>query len=508
MNIHVDDNNEVLLGVQTDEIDLRAGDTINIGGGNSVFFAEYNVTTYQEIDDAYHDESYIVAFIEDSANTIGFFELFKYDPNEATYTFKRRNGAVTYTLTIDDNDTWSASFGTMDLGDLSNRAGFIKSPNVVYCTCDTAAGTAAKTATIVSGTLTSLNTGDQAIVKFANTNTASNPTLDIAGTGAKAIKRYGTTAPGTTNATSWTAGTTFICVYDGTNWMLVSWVNTAYSEISVANITNGTSSSTGLVSGRRVKSAVEEFAPVKDVEVDGESVVVDGVAEITMPTIPTDVSELVNDVGYITEDDIPPLITDLGYIDPEPYEEDLSIYMNTLTEDGFYKFTFGGDDFTYIVQVQSLINEDDGRIYLNQHYWGDEEGPRVDYVRAVKLIDGEVDYDIATTYLTYETASDLFASKNHTHFRTATQAMSVWDYCNSNQISFVTDSPILFTDSRSPKNHWLIETTSTTSSPVNRFIRLTSLADGSAIYQRSGTYSSGVITWGDWYKFSGTVYTP
>ena len=31
MNIHVDDNNEVLLGVQTDEIDLRAGDTINIG---------------------------------------------------------------------------------------------------------------------------------------------------------------------------------------------------------------------------------------------------------------------------------------------------------------------------------------------------------------------------------------------------------------------------------------------------------------------------------------------
>jgi len=31
MNIHVDDNNEVLLGVQTDEVDLRAGDTINIG---------------------------------------------------------------------------------------------------------------------------------------------------------------------------------------------------------------------------------------------------------------------------------------------------------------------------------------------------------------------------------------------------------------------------------------------------------------------------------------------
>lgn len=34
MNIHVDDNNEVLLGVQTDEIDLRAGDTINLGSSD------------------------------------------------------------------------------------------------------------------------------------------------------------------------------------------------------------------------------------------------------------------------------------------------------------------------------------------------------------------------------------------------------------------------------------------------------------------------------------------
>ena len=34
MNIRVDDNNEVLLGVQTDEIDLRAGDTINLGSSD------------------------------------------------------------------------------------------------------------------------------------------------------------------------------------------------------------------------------------------------------------------------------------------------------------------------------------------------------------------------------------------------------------------------------------------------------------------------------------------
>ena len=39
---------------------------------------------------------------------------------------------------------------------------------------------------------------------------------------------------------------------------------------------------------------------VTDVEVDGVSVVTDGVAEITMPTVPTKVSQLQNDSGYIT----------------------------------------------------------------------------------------------------------------------------------------------------------------------------------------------------------------
>lgn len=392
--------------------------------------------------------------------------------------------------------------------DLDNDSGFITSPNVVFCTCDTAANVVGKVATIVSGSLTSLHVGDQAIVKFTNTNTASNPTLKIGNTDAKAIKRYGTTAPGTTNATSWTAGTTFICVYDGTNWMLVSWVNTAYSEITVANITNGTSSSTGLVSGRRVKSAVETFAPVKDVEVDGESVVVDGVAGITMPTIPTEVSELINDAGYITEDDIPPMVTDLGYIDPEPYEEDVYLYLNTLTQSGFYKFTFGGDDLTYFVAVEAFYKEDDDITLVTQHFWGDEEGPITQYVRALVLEGDEVVDDQTVSYMTMESASYAFAAKNHVHYRTATGSMSVWDYCDGSQISIKTDSPILYTDTRTPRHAWFIETTATGSAPNRRFMQVTDLQDASVVYRRSGLYSSGVINWGDWYKFSGTVFTP
>lgn len=53
-----------------------------------------------------------------------------------------------------------------------------------YCTCSTAAGTAAKTASLSSYALT---TGGTIAVKFTNGNTVANPTLNINSKGAKAI---------------------------------------------------------------------------------------------------------------------------------------------------------------------------------------------------------------------------------------------------------------------------------------------------------------------------------
>ena len=232
------------------------------------------------------------------------------------------------------------------------------------------------------------------------------------------------------------------------------------------------------------------------------------ITEDDIPPIPTEVSELLNDVGYITEDDIPPLVTDLGYIDPEPYEEDVFLYLNTLTQSGFFKFTFGGDDLTYFVAVQAFYREDDDITLVNQHYWGDEEGPITEYTRALALEGDEVIDDQTVSYMTMESASTAFASKGHTHYRTASASFSVWDFCNGSQISFMTDAPILFTDMRTPRHAWLIETTATLSSPNMRFIRLTDLHDASVIYQRSGAYSAGNITWGDWYKYGGEVFTP
>ena len=261
-----------------------------------------------------------------------------------------------------------------NVSELGNDEGFISSPNVVYCSCDTIARTAEKVATIVSGKLTSLNTGDQAIVRFTYTNTVANPTLKIGDTDAKAIKRYGTTSPSTNIDNSWNAGNSFLFVYDGTYWQMVSWINTVKGEIAEVNITNGSSSVGGLITGRRAKSAVDAFAPVKDVQVNGTSVVREGVAEI-----------------------------------------------------------------------------------LN--------------------------------------------------YRTEYEAVSVWDYCDGSQISMQNGSPILYTDTQNNRQY-LIETWQAVRQPTYNYQKVTDLIDSDGIYQRSGTYTNGITTWGDWYKFTGTVFTP
>lgn len=144
-----------------------------------------------------------------------------------------------------------------------NVSGYVTGSNVVpYLTCGTGASTVAKTTTLVTGTLPStLTTGVRVAVRFTNSNTASDPTITIGSYGAIAIKRYGTTAPSTSAATSWNAGNVITLVYDGTYWLMADWTspNTTYSEISAANITNGSGSTTGLVTGRRAKAAVEAF---------------------------------------------------------------------------------------------------------------------------------------------------------------------------------------------------------------------------------------------------------
>ena len=68
-------------------------------------------------------------------------------------------------------------------------------------------------------------------------------------------------------------------------------------------------------------------------------------------------------------------ITDLGVIDLEEYEDDVSVFMATLTETGQYHFQDGWDYFDWYIEVQAMGNR------AGQWYWYTEEGYTVQYYR-------------------------------------------------------------------------------------------------------------------------------
>ena len=150
---------------------------------------------------------------------------------------------------------------------------------IPYLTCATAKGTAAKTTTLVSGTFTAsdLVAGAHVLVKFTNSNTASDPTLSVNGTTAKTIKKYGTTAPGTSAKTSWNAGTVFLFLYDGTYWMMADWLNndTTYSGMTTTEISDGTGTTARLITPANLKTAIQTWDHVKSVNTQTGTVVLD-----------------------------------------------------------------------------------------------------------------------------------------------------------------------------------------------------------------------------------------
>ena len=134
-----------------------------------------------------------------------------------------------------------------------------------YGTCATAGSTAMKQATIANFPETPY-AGLQVAVRFTNANTVANPTLSINGGTAIAIKRYGTTAPSTSSASSWNAGSVVILIYDGTYWVINGWLNTTYSSMTEAEITAGTGTTARIITPARLKTAIQTWAlPISDV---------------------------------------------------------------------------------------------------------------------------------------------------------------------------------------------------------------------------------------------------
>lgn len=215
--------------------------------------------------------------------------------------------------------------------------------------------------------------------------------------------------------------------------------------------------------------------------------------------IPTNLSDLINDDGYLK-------VTDLGVIDGNQYDWDVETFLNTLQETGSYIFLWG--EFKYWVDIEAL--EVDGTTTVEQIYWGTGGGSSPTYYRNLIIENGEVIDSYVTSYMTSDVAYNTFAPQNHYHFRTDSKAVSVWDYCDGSQIRMYNGSPILYTDITDILNnkHYVIETWRTIRQPIRTIQKVTDLNDPSYFCQRSSYYSFGTEHWGNWYKFSGEVFTP
>lgn len=91
--------------------------------------------------------------------------------------------------------------------------------NMAYGTCATAAATAAKVVTITGNTNWKLAVGSEIVVKFTNTNTASNCTLNVNGTGAKQIWYNNAVYTAASSTVSGYANRYIRYMYDGTYWV-------------------------------------------------------------------------------------------------------------------------------------------------------------------------------------------------------------------------------------------------------------------------------------------------
>lgn len=184
--------------------------------------------------------------VRDSHNIVG---------SGATTVTSDANGKITISST---NTTYNAATtsanGLMSSTDKSK----LDYTNVAYANCSTAAGTAAKVATIVGNSNWKLTQGSIVTVYYNTSNTASSVTLNVNNTGAKEIY-YGTA--------KYTGNSVMICgaanrcityMYSGTYWVWISSGmdnNTTYSNF----VKSGTGAKAGLVPAPSTTAGTTKF---------------------------------------------------------------------------------------------------------------------------------------------------------------------------------------------------------------------------------------------------------
>jgi hypothetical protein len=165
-------------------------------------------------DDHYPSEKLVKTALDTKADKSG---------TVSTVTYDGTNKKITKTINGSTTDVVTAAKIVTDGGGITSHQ-TIKQDGITgatinrYASSSTAAATAAKTASITTGTF-ALDAGTRVTVKFANANTADTPTLNINSTGAKNIFSKGVQITTGSNKALLAGVVDF--VYDGTQWNLV-----------------------------------------------------------------------------------------------------------------------------------------------------------------------------------------------------------------------------------------------------------------------------------------------
>lgn len=155
-------------------------------------------------------------------------------------------------------NTIRVSTGCWDMYCNYGNSGSSSSSAPHFGICSTTSGTAAKTVTIDG--INELTVGLTIMVKFLYSNSKASPTLKVNNLDAKSIMRYGTTAPGTSVATSWNEGSVVIMVYDGAYWQICNFLNSTYtipSAMTDSEMKAGTATTGRTLTAVRLKNAIE-----------------------------------------------------------------------------------------------------------------------------------------------------------------------------------------------------------------------------------------------------------
>ncbi|MGN1342873.1 MAG: hypothetical protein ACI4VL_06780 [Bacilli bacterium] len=199
--------------------------------------------------------------------------------------------------------------------------------------------------------------------------------------------------------------------------------------------------------------------------------------------------------------------TELGVVSWEDYQR-MEEYMDELYETGNYHFQDDADYFDYYVSTINVNNN------LYQTYWSSEEKTLYFRFGMVDESSGQTQWlNAFSSYMSYEIASNSFATKNHYHFLNVSYSGDIRTYLDNWGGMVATTNMGNIRVTIRGVDIYIVEIntyTDTTNKQYNIMQRYYSIKQPHKIYSRAGTsttssYIKGTITWGGWYVNEGIL---